>query len=84
MSASPDTLDALGLIGMSGLTEWRKSFSVPGIPLWQRADGHLAPAKSESVVFTLSQLRGECKGEKNLIGMGGLILSRVLCIDGTG
>ncbi|BDF43463.1 hypothetical protein CE91St56_05860 [Lachnospiraceae bacterium] len=82
MSGEADTLDRSYLHGLKGTGE--NSFSVPGIPLWQRADGHLAPAKSESVVFTLSQLRGECKGEKNLIGMGGLILSRVLCIDGTG
>ncbi len=29
-AALSDTLDAFGLIGMPGLMDWRKSFSVPG------------------------------------------------------
>ncbi|BDF46585.1 hypothetical protein CE91St56_37080 [Lachnospiraceae bacterium] len=58
MSASSDTLDAFGLIGMPSLMDWRISFSVPGTPLCQRAEGHFVPAKFELVMLQLAIQKG--------------------------
>ena len=49
VSDEADTLDRSHLHGLRGAGE--HSFSVPGTPLCQRAEGHFAPAKFECIIF---------------------------------
>ncbi|BDF48275.1 hypothetical protein CE91St56_53980 [Lachnospiraceae bacterium] len=50
MSDEADTLDRSHLHGLKGAGE--HSFSVPGTPLCQQAEGHFAPAKFELLNIT--------------------------------
>ena len=56
VSDEADTLDRSPLHGLKGSGE--HSFSVPGTPLCQRAEGHFVPAKFELVMLQLAIQKG--------------------------